>query len=338
MRRNYIFFIAVFVLMLLYGVTFAQTLPITNGLAYLQSTQSPEGYWGDAAEVPYNAVVDTCTVVETLNYLNETGAEYNTAIQWINTTEVSNNDYLFTKMLVLSQAGIDVSTIKDYLLGIKNDDIGWGVTEGFTSDVKRTALALQALRVVNYPDQNLIYSAINYLKSNQNADGGWGLKNGMDSEVYYTALAIITFSKFKATYDLQTEINKAVSYLFAHQNPVGSFGEGTVYETALSFIALIESGAVGAENYTLLQNTIAYLTSTQLPNGSWNDDPYSTALALRALYIASSEQTQPTDTAGSGSLEKITRSYSCPTPKIHKNPDRKYVFLRIVFLAGNCYG
>ena len=32
-----------------------------------------------------------------------------------------------------------------------------------------------------------------------------------------------------------------------------------------------------------LQNAINYLTSSQLTDGSWNEDPYSTALALRAL-------------------------------------------------------
>jgi len=40
---------------------------------------------------------------------------------------------------------------------------------------------------------------------------------------------------------------------------------------------------VGADKSSNIQNAINYLTTTQLPNGSWNDDPYSTALALRAL-------------------------------------------------------
>ena len=45
-------------------------------------------------------------------------------------------------------------------------------------------------------------------------------------------------------------------------------------------MALIES----AQGTTLaLQNAINYLTNTQLPNGSWNNDPYYTALALQAL-------------------------------------------------------
>lgn len=58
-----------------------------------------------------------------------------------------------------------------------------------------------------------------------------------------------------------------------------------MYETALTFEALVASGAVGADKATNMQNAIAYLTNTQLPDGSWDDDPYSTALAPRALAI-----------------------------------------------------
>ena len=147
----------IFFLTFLYAsFSFAQSSTITNGLAYLQSSQSPEGYWGDGSEVPYNSFVDTCSVVETLNYLNERGPAYNLAVQWINATEVFNNDYLFTKLLVLAQAGFDISMIRDYLLSVKNDDGGWGVTGGFESDIKRTAVALQALKATIYSDQTVI--------------------------------------------------------------------------------------------------------------------------------------------------------------------------------------
>jgi subtilase family serine protease len=55
-----------------------------------------------------------------------------------------------------------------------------------------------------------------------------------------------------------------------------------------------------------LQNAINYLTSTQLSNGSWNDDPYSTALALRALaHVKPNLSVFPTD---------IT--FSNPNPRI----------------------
>lgn len=81
---------------------------------------------------------------------------------------------------------------------------------------------------------------------------------------------------------MNPQLASALTFLLSKQNPDDGFGAGssTVYETALAFIALIESGQTQG---LPLQNAITYLTTTQLPNGSWNDDPYSTALALRAL-------------------------------------------------------
>lgn len=271
--------------------SFAQSSSITNGLSYLQSTQSPEGYWGDVAEAPYNSLVDTCAVAETLNYLNKTGTGYNSAIQWINTAGVFNNDYLFTKMLVLAQAGYDMSLVRDYLLSIVNDDGGWGVAEGFESDIKRTALALQALKSVNYPDQNIISSALCYLTSNQNSDGGFGFYSGDGSNVYMTAVVSITLQQFTQTTSIATAINKATNYLIAHQNADGGFGSSasTVYETALAYIALVR---VTTDN-TVLGNAVHYLTTTQSADGSWLQDPYSTALALRALYLSENKPAPP---------------------------------------------
>jgi len=295
MKMFCIIFVLAFVLC--HGIAFAQSSSIINGLAYLHAVQSPAGYWGDVSEVPYNSFVDSCAVTETLKYLTETGTAYNSAIQWINSTEVSNNDYLFTKMLVLAQAGFNVSAIRDYLLSIKNDDGGWGVEDDFESDIKRTTLALQALKAVNYSDQTVIQSALGYLLSTQNTDGGWGFYQGDESNVYMTALVSITLQQFPRTTSNATAINKTTSYLIAHQNADGGFsstssGQGsgsTVYETALAYISLV---GVTTDN-TVLGNAVNYLTSTQSPDGSWLQDPYSTALALRALYLSENKPEPP---------------------------------------------
>jgi hypothetical protein len=292
-KRQLLIAASVFILLGLFPhFSFGQSHSITNGIEYLRLSQSSEGYWGTAPEVPYNSFLDTCIVAETLKYLNETGPAYNSAIQWINAIEVSNDDYFFTKMSVLGQAGIDVSTIRVYLLNVKNIDGGWGVIEVFESDIKRTTLALQALKTINYADQTIISSALGYLISTQNPDGGWGFYpspcSGCDadqSNVYMAAMVLKTLSQYKNIYYLQTPINNAVAYLLTKQNQDGGFGSSssTVYETSLAFLALVESGSLGTTSPTLIQNAINYLTSTQLSNGSWNDDPYSTALALRAL-------------------------------------------------------
>jgi subtilase family serine protease len=119
-----------------------------------------------------------------------------------------------------------------------------------------------------------------------------------------TALVLKVFASYNGIFDLQDEINDAVAYLLTRQNTDGGFGadSSTVYETALSFMALTESGQDGA---LALQNAINYLYANQLPDGSWNDDPYSTALALRALVSVKPDLTI--------SSSDITFSDSTPT-------------------------
>jgi hypothetical protein len=119
--------IAIIFVLLILSSSFAdaQSAALSTGLTYLQSTQSSDGYWGAASEVPYNAFVETCTVADSLKAINAISPAYATAIQWINTTDVNNSDYLLAKLLSLSQAGIDVSTIRENLLSIKNSAGGW---------------------------------------------------------------------------------------------------------------------------------------------------------------------------------------------------------------------
>jgi hypothetical protein len=95
-------------------------------------------------------------------------------------------------------------------------------------------------------------------------------------------MALRALAALSSQFSVQSSIDTAKAYLLTKQNTDGGFGSSPskVYETALSIISLIESGQAPTQP---LQNAINYLTSAQLTNGSWNDDPYSTALALQAL-------------------------------------------------------
>ncbi len=267
----------------------AQTSSIDNGLSWLLNNQDATGFWGNPVRTSFR---NTCAVVDTLSFLKSTNSpNYSSGVQWILNGDVVNIDSLTRRILSLSLSGNTIMDDISTLVSLKNPDGGWGLYYGHKSDPLTTALALQSLKAVNYPDQNVISSVITYLTSTQNPDGGWGFYQGDESNVYMTALVLNTLSQFKSTYNLQTPIINAVTYLLTKQNADGGFGsstsspstgsESTVYETALVFEALIASGGVGADKATIIQNAINYLTVTQLPNGSWDDDPYSTALALR---------------------------------------------------------
>jgi prenyltransferase beta subunit len=260
------------------SVANAQSPAIANGLSYLTSNQNPDGSWGnDLTNTEH--LPSTVSVIETLQVLNQTGtSNYINAVAWLQSQGLDLSDYLSERIHALSVAGTD----QDLLISYLDDMTGaWSGDDSPDVDNLDTLLALSALKKINYADQNTIDYALNYLISAQNADGGWGLQQGMDSEVYYAALVSSTLQQFQRTTSIATAINKATAYLVSHQNTDGGFGSSTstVYETSLSYLALI--GAT--TNATALTNAISYLTSTQLPNGSWEDDPYSTALALRAL-------------------------------------------------------
>lgn len=99
-----------------------------------------------------------------------------------------------------------------------------------------------------------------------------------------TAMAAKTFMEYKTQYNLQASINNAVSYLLTKQNPDDGFGLGssTIYETALVYQILIRN----IYDPIAWAKAEGYLLSTQNTDGSWNQDAYSTAFALRALYDA----------------------------------------------------
>ncbi len=258
--------------------SFANSTAITNGLSWLTTNQNSDGSFG----ITETSILDTTNVLDTLRLLQPTSTTYLTGVTWLSSQSVTSTDFLARQIISLSSVGVGITSDLTNLLGIENIDNGWGGDISATSMINDTVLALDALNAVNYSNQTTISNAILYLVTNQNSDGGWGFYAGDDSNVYMTAMVLQVFDELKATYNLSFPISNAAQYLLSHQNSDGGFGSSpsTVYETALSFLALLKSGQGSA---LPLQSAINYITTTQSADGSWNEDAYSTALALRAL-------------------------------------------------------
>ncbi|PIV20895.1 MAG: hypothetical protein COS40_10190 [Deltaproteobacteria bacterium CG03_land_8_20_14_0_80_45_14] len=293
----------VLIIVIIFGLSsLAESQSITNGIDYLISSQKPDGSWeGDTFGA--ESIPTTVAVLEALKALNQTGtSNYTYAISWLQNQSLDTTDYLSERIYALSVAGSD----KDLLLSYLDDLVSaWGGYDEYGVNNLDTSLALLALKRIHYSDPNITSHGLGYLLSTQNSDGGWGFYLGDESNVYMTALVLNIFSQYKSIYNLQTQINNGVTYLFSKQNPDGGFGSSpsTVYETALAFLALVESGT---NISSVAPQAINYLTTTQLPNGSWNDDPYSTALALRALaHVKPNLSITPPDITFSNSNPKI---------------------------------
>ena len=141
--------------------------------------------------------------------------------------------------------------------------------------------------VVDGFDSLTLLTPVNYLKASQNVDGGWGLARGADSSLFLTSRVLISLQSYESFYGLSLEVLDGVSWLGSNQNVDGGFGAlgSTVYETALAYVALARSDI----SSLAAQNALAFLLASQQTNGSWNDDPYDTAVALWALWTSRGE-------------------------------------------------
>jgi subtilase family serine protease len=267
-------------LFLFSSIAFAHPSEIINGLSYFTDTQNPDGLWGDetSSTEPFLA---TTSVIKTLQILGETSSQnYTNAIVWLQLQELETTDYLSRRINALSNGGSDLNILLSYSDTVYTN--AWGGIGGFNANNLDTAVAIQALKSINHSDLDTISNALNYLTGNQNPDGGFGFSPGEDSNVYITSLVLKSLASYNGNFDLQKETDNAIAYLLTKQNPDGGFGSSlsTIFETSLAFDALIASDA---DLTSSAQHAINYLINNQLLNGSWNDDPYSTALALRAL-------------------------------------------------------
>ncbi len=291
-KRNLIIISAAMYFLVFAAIAQAQLPQISTGLSYLTSSQNPDGTWNTSTS-QVETTAATVSVLETLKLLNQTaGTSYTSGVSWLQSQTPLSVDYIAQRLHALNLANVSLLiTSADLTKG------GWGGDAGYETNPLDTASALQALKAANFNDLTTINPALAYMTGSQNPDGGWGFSSGDDSNVYMTAIVSATLQQFPQMTTIATAVNKATSYLLAHQNPEND-GFGSVYETALAYSALV---AVSTD-YAALGSAINYLTTTQSGNGSWNDDPYLTALALKALYLSENRPSPPPPPPAGGKI------------------------------------
>ncbi|MDI6734803.1 MAG: CARDB domain-containing protein [bacterium] len=275
------FFLILF-LVLTRGILSAQQTVIDNGIQWLKDNQNISGSWGDEEMIALS-VIDTTAALNTLHYLDEVDTNYTNGILWLGTQTVISISLLSIKIESLAKYGTDTSSLISTLISYQKDDGAFGE---YQREILSTILALRALKTANYSDEVVINNAISYILSNQNQNGGFGIvgkesladESMKESNICVTSLVILTFKEFNLGYS--SYIDKAVDWLMSQRNEDGNFGN-SIWETSLSYSALMQVASgkwLGAS-----EKTLNYILNAQLANGSWNDDAYSTALALRAL-------------------------------------------------------
>jgi hypothetical protein len=150
--------------------------------------------------------------------------------------------------------------------------------------------------VVDGIDTIAIAEALDYLRASQNTDGGWGTQRGVSSDVSTTATTADAIRSYETDYDLASGLSDAAQYLVAAQSATGSWGGESVVVTAQAYSALQALGV----SPTHPSKAETFLYYSQLPNGSWANDPYVTALVARLALDNPGLDKAPGDCNGDG--------------------------------------
>ena len=195
-----------------------------------------------------------------------------------------NTEYISRKILAAAEVGDDVSALVSELLTHQHPQGGFGDLPGYSPTVLDTAFALEALAAESSTRLAAASSAVAFLLSQQQADGSWS--DAHRPSVYLTALASRALWRHRRLFALNDALDAAQAFLLS-QRQAHLWGE--TFESALALIAILPR----LPDLSLAAPSIAALEQAQLDNGSWRNDVYTTALALRALYLAQAEVSNP---------------------------------------------
>ena len=181
--------------------------------------------------------------------------------------------------LLLSNELRNISTINTFVT-FQNTDGGFGLAEGYTSDIIDSKLALKTLTDIG--ESEAMTNAALYIASLQNEDGGFGYQQGLSSNAYLSAdIANILVDTIDVnpvlSYYLEDTFTALDSYLdtaFPAINDLSASDLDTVYQhfyTAL--YRLKRDGRYNVSPYYALQ----------AEDGGVFDDPMATALYLELL-------------------------------------------------------
>ncbi len=253
---------------------------ITKALQWIQQNQETDGSWGVSLQ---EKSLTTATVAKFLSNYNYLSTNYNVALSWIKSDTNINNTKFARHLNIADMATADKIA---NLVSIQSESGGWGVTTGGSNDNLTTALALNALLNTTGYDKEASLATF-HLLSTQNADGSWGLVKDSPGSVYLTGIVRSTLLVYqeKTRNFMSTELNNAAEWLISKKVSNGNWG--AVDLTYMAFQGLAK------DRWQEVKDIPSYLLSIQHTNGSWNNDPYQTALALDIIAEESNVHSVP---------------------------------------------
>lgn len=251
---------------------------VDTGIAWLKSQQRIDGGFSAANSqaTEYQATVEALLVLDQLSSLEapaaQMGGEFLHSALAGHLEEIANS-YRLAKIDPLY---FPVSTA--HIIEYKSASGGYGDYPGYESTVSASAILAHALTGQDAQAQVNINELIAYLLAKQKLDKGWAEESNR-SAIYVSALVSRALQAHRFNVNLSNQIHSATEFLLANQKQGG--GWATNLETAVALLAVVPAVADSSR----YKNALDQLVAVQLPNGSWNNDVYTTALALQVMHL-----------------------------------------------------
>ena len=251
-----------------------------NGLAWLaQQRNGSDGSWGNTDPAKY---INTSEAVLALAALNQQNAAYFGGVAWLSNHAPVNVDFTARRILALVTSNSATTADVQFLQSVQNTaapgNNGWGLASAYQGSPLDTALALQALNQTGASTG--VSAAVSYLLLVQLpvGDAGWSIGAETVSDPITTAQVLLALAPVQSQYGA---VPVALSTGLASLNAKVTASSPSA-QLALATLANLRIAPTAVQTATLLNA----LLSQQGSDGSWGDDPFATALALRAIAAA----------------------------------------------------
>lgn len=263
----------------------ANSPEVNKGVQWLASQVRGDGSLAGESQSIATALQARAEAVRTLHQFDTVPSSLASSLA--NDTE-NNTEYMARRLVALSGAsgyGAALSAQLDALEARQNSDGGFGGAPGYASNSLDTAWALAGLAAG--ARSTPVAAALQYLKLAQQADGSY--TTGSRSDLYTSANVLTALRLYASTQALTPQIQATRAYLMSKQDATLVW-DNSPWLTAIVYAALHDfvpfepnAPAIGA-----------FLTGSQLPDGSWGGDPYASAVILRALSLTATPPANPT--------------------------------------------
>ncbi len=267
---------------------------VAKGLGWLQGQVGQDGRLGAEAASIATPTQSRSEALHTLSMLGTPAATIAPLQAALLKDADLNTEYLARRALALASSGLSQSSMITLLQERQNgDDGGYGGAAGYASYALDTALVLRAQKASPAFGAPSVLSALSYLSTIRNPDGSYSSRGSQGrGQLYVTVHALLAASAWSGQPGAGDIAASGQQWLLDQRN--ASMHYGNAAENALAlwvFTGLTSHG-------TILQPLVDALHAEQQADGSWNGDPYVTAIALRALHRVA----QPPSAAGGAVL------------------------------------